>query len=134
MVRAHPPTYFGSGCYDGSVQRNKVAFDFQVRTFKNRGVRDVCGACAVCEGIRCPTRDGERLKPVLDLVLESSQAAFFPGLVSQARSGAPEVLIWQENIAYCALFKRSLVSQGLSFLHKAPGFHYYIRYQPIICK
>lgn len=43
-------------------------------------------------------------------------------------------LIWLENITYCALFKWSLVSQVSSFLHTALGFHYYISYQPIICK
>lgn len=58
----------------------------------------------------------------------------FPVCFLFASYRAPEVLIWLENITYCALFKWSLVLGASSFLHTALGFHYYISYQPIICK
>lgn len=58
----------------------------------------------------------------------------FPVCFLFASYRAPEVLIWLENITYCALFKWSLVLGASSFLHAALGFHYYISYQPIICK
>lgn len=40
----------------------------------------------------------------------------------------------ENRITYCALFKWSLVSRASFFQGSALGFHYYISYQPIICK